>query len=129
MLTKPHQAYQQTAIQTATPMQIIIMLYDGALRFIRIATDSIEKRKYDQANYNFIRAQAIIQELRAVLDHKYPIAKNLERCYEYMLYRLIQANMRKDVSMAKEVMEHLETLKEAWKEVSKSAAAGVQELK
>ncbi|AZN38520.1 flagellar export chaperone FliS [Paenibacillus albus] len=118
MITTPHQKYQQNSVQTASPNKLIIMLYDGAIRFVKQGIDAIENKTIEQANRNLIKAQNIIHELTAALDFKYPIAKDLARIYEYMLYRLIEANTNKDTAPASEVLNHLLDLKEAWLQAS-----------
>lgn len=123
MINSPYQKYQQASVQTASPGQLIIMLYDGAIRFIRQSIEGIENRKYEQANNNLIKAQAIIHELVASLNFDYPISKDLVRIYEYMLHQLIQSNVKKDTKPALEVMKHLEDLKESWQQVIKPSSA------
>ncbi|WP_138496169.1 flagellar export chaperone FliS [Paenibacillus pinistramenti] len=113
--------YQQTSIQTATPAQLLIMLYDGAIRFINQGIEGIENKRYDQANLFLCKAQAVIHELTASLDFKYPLANSLSQIYEYMIYKLMQGNIKKEVPFCREVVEHLKELREAWKEAIKLA--------
>lgn len=124
MIHSPLQKYQQSTVQTATPAQLIILLYDGAIKFIRLGVEGIQTRKYDSANRNLVKAQAVIHELVAALDFKYPIANNLAQIYEYMIYQLIQSNLKKNAQLAIEVMDYLIELKDAWREASKQSASG-----
>jgi len=119
MLQSPYQAYQQNSVQTATPGQLVIMLYDGAVRFTKAGLEGIERRQYAMANTNLKKAQAIIHELVAALNPDIPISKELGRIYEYMLHCLIQANVKKDPKLAEEVLQHLQDLREAWRQVMK----------
>ncbi|MFD0714967.1 flagellar export chaperone FliS [Paenibacillus sp. GCM10027626] len=110
----PYQKYQQSSVQTASPGKLTIMLYDGAIRFVKQGVEAIESKDIEKANHNLIKAQNIIHELVASLDFQYPIAANLNQIYEYMLHQLITANVRKSTAPALEVLQHLTDLKEAW---------------
>lgn len=123
MIQSPYQKYQQTQAQTASKPKLLIMLYDGALRFIRAGIEGIEERDYAKANTNLCKAQAIVHELVSALNFDYPIANNLLAVYEYCLRLLIDSNVKKDTTPAKEVLEHLSELKEAWIEASKMQIA------
>lgn len=122
MLSNPRAKYQQVAVQTATPSQLLLMLYDGAIRFLKQATDALERRDYEKVNTNLIKTQAIIHELMGTLNHSYPISKQLASIYEYMLYQLIQGNHKKSANHLNEVMGYLVELKDTWAQASKKAA-------
>ncbi|MGO4376253.1 flagellar export chaperone FliS [Paenibacillus sp. 2TAB19] len=126
MINSPYQIYQQSSVQTANGEKLTIMLYEGAIRFTKIAIEAVQGRKYEVANNNFIKAQAIINELIASLNFDYPISNDLLRIYEYMLHCLIQSNVRKDAEMAEEVISHLQSLLEAWKQLSNGGAGRSQ---
>ncbi|MCM3128287.1 flagellar export chaperone FliS [Paenibacillus provencensis] len=123
MITSPYQKYQQTQFQTASPVQLLFMLYDGAIKFTKIGINGIETKDYEKANVYLCKSQAVIHELIAALNHDYPISKNLLQIYEYMLHRLIVSNMKKEKAPAEEVLNHLTELREAWDTASKSLAA------
>ncbi|GGN93217.1 flagellar export chaperone FliS [Saccharibacillus kuerlensis] len=125
MIYSPYQKYQQTQAQTASKPKLLIMLYDGAIRFVKAGIDGISEKNYEAANNNLCKAQAIVHELVSSLNFDYAIADELVRLYEYMLRRLIEANVKKDAAPAEEVLEHLSDLREAWVEASKiSGMAG-----
>ncbi|SEO66533.1 flagellar export chaperone FliS [Paenibacillus sp. OK076] len=124
MINSPYQKYQQTQTQTASKPKLLIMLYDGAIRFVQAGIEGIEQKNYELANKNLCKAQAIVHELISSLNFEYPLANNLVAIYEYMLHRLIESNVNKNVTPAKEVLEHLKELREAWVEASKSLGAG-----
>ncbi|MEK3883891.1 flagellar export chaperone FliS [Paenibacillus sp. PL2-23] len=132
MMKSPYQIYQQSSVQTASGGQLIIMLYEGAIRFAKAGIEGIQVNNYEKANHNLKKAQAIIHELIASLNHGYDISKNLVRIYEYLLHLLIKANVNKSVSPIEEAISHLLELKEAWKQVVKGSTgmsmkeAGVQ---
>ncbi|NGZ76117.1 flagellar export chaperone FliS [Saccharibacillus alkalitolerans] len=125
MIYSPYQKYQQTQAQTASKPKLLIMLYDGAIRFVKAGIDGIAERNYESANNNLCKAQAIVHELTSSLNFDYPIASELARIYEYMLHLLIEANVKKNAAPAEEVLEHLSELREAWIEAGKvSGMAG-----
>ncbi|CAM4275210.1 flagellar export chaperone FliS [Paenibacillus tarimensis] len=121
-MNSPYSIYQQSSVQTASGSQLLIMLYEGAIRFTKSGIEGINNRNYEAANTNLKKAQAIVNELIASLDTKYEIANDLLRIYEYMLHLLIQANVKKEASKAAEVLEHLSELRDAWKQAAKQTA-------
>ena len=86
-LNKAVYQYQQNSIMTATPEELTLMLYNGCIKGIRLAKVGLEEKDYEKANLYMCKAQAIIRELRATLDMKYDIAKNLYDLYTYFLDR------------------------------------------
>ncbi|GKU76815.1 flagellar export chaperone FliS [Paenibacillus sp. L3-i20] len=121
MVNSPYQIYKQSSVQTANGGKLIIMLYEGAVRFTRLGIDAVHKRNYEAANTNFLKAQAVINELAASLNFDYAISNDLVRIYDYMLHCLIQANMKKDATIAEEVVTHLLEMLESWKQISNGA--------
>ncbi|WP_405154128.1 flagellar export chaperone FliS [Paenibacillus sp. FSL K6-0108] len=119
MISSPYEKYKQSSVQTSTPGQLVIMLYDGAIRFAKTGLEGIEARDYSKANLNLGKAQTIISELMSTLNHSYPVAKNLFSLYEYMNYLLIQANIKKEVKHGEEVLGYLQELRETWVVASK----------
>lgn len=114
-------AYKSTEISTANQGKLIVMLYDGAIRFLRIAMDNMQPRTYDVVNTQIIKAQDIITELMLALnmDQGGEIAANLFNIYAYLKKRLLEGNISKDVGVLEEVIARLEELKGAWEEVAK----------
>ncbi|MGF7050603.1 flagellar protein FliS [Paenibacillus sp. DS2015] len=128
MITSPHQKYQQTQLHTAPPAQLLLMLYDGAIRFVRMGVSGIEERDLEKANTNLCKAQAVIHELIAALNFDYPIAKTLSQVYEYMIHQLINANLKKNKKPAYEVLSYLLDLREAWDTANKSLNANPEQV-
>lgn len=122
MLNSPYQKYQQSSVQTANGGQLIIMLYEGAIRFTKAGLEGIQTRDYEKANTSLKKAQAIIHELIASLNYDFEISKELVLVYEYLLYKLIQSNMKKSESACQEVITHLVELRDAWKQLIKGPA-------
>lgn len=110
-------AYQNSKIMTASPAELTLMLYDGAIKFCNIAVVAIEKNDISGAHNNIMKTERIIQEFKASLDHKYPVAKDFENVYNYLLSRLKEANVKKDTEIMEEVLKHLRTMRDTWKEV------------
>ena len=122
MLMPPTNAaslYQGTKINTASPAELTLMLYDGAIKFCNIAIVAIEKKDIEKAHNNIIKVERIIIEFQSSLDHKYPVAKDFDNVYSYLLRRLRDANIRKDAEILDEVLKHLRTMRDTWKEVMK----------
>lgn len=109
---------------TASPAELTLMLYEGAIKFSNIAIMAIEKKDMDKAHANIMKTQRIIQEFQATLDHKYPVAKDFEAVYNYLMIRLREANVKKDTEILEEVLKHLRTMRDTWKEVMKLSASG-----
>lgn len=118
-----YNAYLRSKVMTATPAELTLMLYEGAIKFVNKAIMSIEKNDVMGAHNNLMKTQRIVEELRASLDHKYPVAKEFDTVYEYILRRLVEANIKKDKDILEEVLEHLRTMRDTWKEVMKNANA------
>jgi|HigsolmetaAR203D_1030402.scaffolds.fasta_scaffold30447_2 flagellar protein FliS len=123
MLPSPHQIYQQSAVNTSSPIQLVLMLYDGAIRNIKLGIESIEKKDVLKANTYLLKSQSIINELAGSLNLQYPIAQTLLSIYDYMLRKLIEANIKKKTEPASEVLEYLTTLRDAWQQVAKRGTA------
>lgn len=120
-LNKAVYQYQQNSIMTATPEELTLMLYNGCIKGIRLAKIGLEDKDYEKANLYMCKAQAIIRELRATLDMKYDISKNLYELYTYFLDRLIEANIKKESSILDEVEQFVSDLRDTWAEAMKDA--------
>ncbi|MCY7475641.1 flagellar export chaperone FliS [Paenibacillus larvae] len=125
MIPSPYQKYQQTKAQTASPAQLLLMLYDGAIRFVKLGIEGIQEHNMEKTNTNLCKAQSILHEMIASLNFNYEISNNLLRIYEYMLHQLIQSNVNKSAKPAEEVLSQLMELKEAWTEAGKQVAGSV----
>ncbi len=117
-------AYQRNAIMTASPAELTLMLYEGAIKFCNIAIMAIEKKDIEKANINLKKAQAIIMELRVTLDHKYPVWEHFDRVYEYIYRCLIEGNIHKDVEKIEEALKRIREMRDTWKEVMKINRVG-----
>lgn len=112
-------AYQNNKIKTASPEELTLLLYDGAIKYCNITIDSIKEGIYDKANENIIKAEKIVSYLRATLDPKYPVTKEFDLIYDYLYRRLVDANIKKDIEIMEEVLQYLREIRDTWKEVMK----------
>lgn len=124
MAANPYAQYQRSKILTASPAELTLMLYEGAIKFGNIAIDAIEAKEVEKAHEHIIKVQRIIEEFRATLNMKYPVAQDFENVYSYLASRLIEANVKKDAEIMREVVEHLRTMRETWIEVMRKNKQG-----
>ena len=110
-----YQQYERSKILTASPAELTLMLYEGAIKYANIAIVAIEKGEIEKAHNSIRKVERIIEEFQATLDHKYPVAKDFDEVYKYLQQRLLEANVKKDIM--KEVLGHLRTMRDTWKEV------------
>jgi flagellar protein FliS len=120
-----YQTYRQTQAQTAAPGELIVMLYRGAARFAASAVEGIEAGNVQAAHNYLVKAQACVTELLESLDVERggEVGRNLVRLYEYMNFRLVEANLRKDAEPAREVERLLRDLLPAWEQAAREASA------
>ena len=108
--------YQKNQIETASPGQVLIMLYDGAIQFLIKAKTALEEKDFQKFFNSIESCQRIILEFMDTLDMEIggELAKNLYKLYEYLYDALGRANMKKDVKKIDEVLKHLKALRETW---------------
>ncbi|MGN1188130.1 MAG: flagellar export chaperone FliS [Lachnospiraceae bacterium] len=112
-----YQQYEKNKILTASPAELTLMLYEGAIKFANIAIMAIEKGEIEKAHNNIRKVERIIEEFQATLNHKYPVAKDFDEVYTYLKRRLLEANIKKDKDIMEEVLRHLRTMRDTWKDV------------
>jgi len=113
--------YNNSKILTASPAELTLMLYEGAIKFCNIAIMGIEQNDIQKAHTNIIKFERIIEEFQATLNYKYPVANEFNQVYTYIYGRLIEANIKKDKEILEEVLGHLRTMRDTWKEVMRLA--------
>lgn len=121
---KAYAAYANNKIMTASPAELTLMLYEGAIKFCNIAVMAIEKKDIEKAHNNIRKVELIIEEFQATLDKKYPVSKDFDNVYNYLKQRLVEANFKKDPEILEEVLTHLRTMRDTWKEVMKATGNG-----
>lgn len=116
-LPNAYSQYSNSKVLTASPAELTLMLYEGAIKFCNIAEVAIEHNDVQKAHTNIVKTQKIIDYLRQTLDMKYKVAEDFERIYVYLSKRLVEANMKKDKAILEEVNMHLRSVRDTWKEV------------
>lgn len=116
-------AYANSKIMTATPAELTLMLYDGAIKFCNIAIAGVEEKDIEKAHNNIVKVENIILEFQSTLNTNYPVAEEFNNVYSYLRHRLMEANFKKDKEILEEVLKHLRTMRDTWKEVMKLSAA------
>ncbi len=118
-LPNAYAAYNRNKVLTASPADLTLMLYDGAIKFCNFAIAGIESKDIEKAHVNIMKTQKIIEEFLRTLDEKYPVYKDFENVYNYLMDRLREANVHKDKAILEEVLTHLRGMRDTWKEVMK----------
>lgn len=116
-MPNPYQAYRQNAVNTSTPGELTLMLYDGCLKFIRLAKEAINQENIEEKNKNIQKAQNIITELMVTLDMKYEISKQIMPLYDFVRSKLIEANVKNSVQSLEEAETIVTEFRDTWKEV------------
>lgn len=121
MVNNPYKQYKKTQIDTANQGKLIVMLYDGAIKFINKAIELMPSKKIEDIHTQILKAQDIISELIVSLNMDVgDISNKLLSIYLYMNKRLIEANLKKDIEPLIEVRKYLTDLREAWEEAAKT---------
>lgn len=116
-LPNAYAAYNNSKVLTASPAELTLILYEGAIKFCNIAIIGIENKDIEKAHINIRKTEKIIEEFLRTLDEKYPVSKDFEKVYTYLLQRLFEANCNKDKEILEEVLVHLRGMRDTWKEV------------
>ncbi len=112
--------YNNSRVLTASPGELTLMLYEGAIKFCNIAILAVEQKDIEKAHIHITKVERIIDYLRQTLDMKYQVAQDFERIYSYLGSRLVEANIKKDAEILQEVNGHLRSVRDTWKEVMKA---------
>lgn len=117
----PYAKYANNKILTATSAELTLMLYEGAIKFCNLAKIDLEKNEYGNAMHHVQRARAIIMELQSTLDFTYPVAKDFDLIYTYVLQLMKDCNKNHDMETLEELLVQLRELRDTWKQVMKTA--------
>lgn len=120
-MTNAASLYQGAAINTASPAELTLMLYNGAIKFCNLALMGIEEEDIMKAHNNLMKAQKIIRELQATLNFKYEVSKDFDLIYTRILNNLLAANIKKDVDKLNEALEDIRGIRDVWTQVMKVA--------
>ncbi|WP_404809869.1 flagellar export chaperone FliS [Mesobacillus jeotgali] len=116
-MQKQYETYQQNSVLTASPGELTLMLYNGCLKFIHQAQKAIQEKNIEVKHINITKAQNILSELISTLNYDYSISSEMRRLYDYMISRLVEANIKNDSLILKEVEEMITEFRDTWKEV------------
>jgi flagellar secretion chaperone FliS len=124
MSQKPVNPYLKTKIMTASPEELRLMLYDGALKFCRQAKAALEKKSYEDSYNNLMRAQKIVLELSTSLNHDADpqLCQRLSALYTYVYRLLVDANMKRETPIVDEAIKLIEYERETWQMLMKKLA-------
>ena len=114
-------AYGNNKVLTATPAELTLMLYEGAVKFANIAVVALEKKDYETTNINIQKCRNIIVELTSTLNMKYPVANDFKQLYDYIFALLVEANMKKDMDALQRALSELRDIRDIWKEIMTKA--------
>jgi flagellar protein FliS len=114
----PAQAYRQLSVQAASPLGLVVMLYDGAITALLRAIDAIEAHDIERKCHHLNRALAIIVQLEGTLnfDEGGEIARNLQGFYAYSRAKMMKSNAENSVESLRPLIEYYTALRDAWKE-------------
>lgn len=117
-------AYRKNAAMGASPVQLVVMLYDGAIRFMEEGKRAMEEKNYEVQNAKLQRAQKIVMELMGSLDFAQggEVAKNLLKLYEFVLAELVEANITDDPQRISNAQHTMRELREAWAAIQSGGA-------
>lgn len=122
LMANPYQQYKRQDVMMASPIELIVMLYTGCIKQLKLARMSIEKMDYEQTNVCMQKAQDIIVELSVSLDFSYEISKELMDLYKFILSQIIEINMSKDIEKLNKVIKIVENLRGTWIQVQKQTS-------
>ncbi len=111
------QQYNRSRILTASPAELTLMLYEGAIKFCNIAAMAIENGDMEKAHTNIKKAEDIILEFKSTLNHKYKVAEDFDKIYDYIYDLLTEANIKKDKEILKQATDQIRGMRDTWKEV------------
>ncbi len=124
VIASPYEKYREVQVLTAPPERLVLLLYEGGVRFLEEAEGALEKGDLVKAHERLVRVQDILTELIAALDFNYEVAHNLYALYDYFRRRLIEANLKKDVGAVREVLGFLKDLRDTWRVAVVKKAGG-----
>jgi flagellar protein FliS len=117
-----YEQYKEVEIKTASPGKLIVIMYDGAIRFLKFAKEAIDEKNIEKAHNNIVKAQDIIMELLLSLNMEAgEIAVKLQSLYIFMNKLLMEANIKKEKEPIDRVLKMLTELREVWNEVAKKS--------
>jgi flagellar protein FliS len=123
-MLQAQEQYLQTQVQTASPGELTLMLFNGCIRFVKQAIACMERQDIAGKHANFVRAQNIVEELQSTLNMEYEISHQLGSLYGFLLTKLSDANVKMDREAANYCVSMLTELRDTWHEALKSLKVG-----
>lgn len=120
MPINPLQQYREQTANTATPGMLIVMLFDGAIKNIRLGINAVQDNRIEDAHTAILKTEEIYAYLINSLDDRVPMSANLKAIYEYLLNRLVEANTKKDSAILSEVLEFTVDFRDTWRQAEKN---------
>lgn len=120
-MNNPYKQYKQNSINTSTPEELTLMLYNGAIKFAKIAKINMEEKNIQETSNNLVKSQDIINELNATLNMDYELSENLRHLYNFISDQLVEANIQKDAKILDEIIPIIEGMRGTWKEAMEVA--------
>ncbi|MDD3115494.1 MAG: flagellar export chaperone FliS [Anaerovibrio sp.] len=121
MINNAAEAYKRQQVMTATPEALTLMLYNGALRFMKEGLEAMEAKQWEHCNNSLQKAQKIILEFQSTLKMEYEISQQLMPLYDYVYNSLIEANLKSNPEKITESMDIIRELRDAWAQAMKTA--------
>jgi len=121
MKADPRAKHLQDMVFSATPEDLVLMLYDGAVKFCNQSIMAMENDDIAKANEMSLRAQDIIRELQITLNTDYEIANGLAQMYDYIHHLLVKGNISNNKELVEEARDHIREFRNTWKEAMKLA--------
>lgn len=120
-VNNPYAKYSNNKVLTASPAELTLLLYEGAIKFCNIAMMGIEEKNIQKTHDNIKKAQAIIEELQSTLNYSYKVAEDFNNVYRYIYDLLVRANIHKSKEELEQAIEELRGMRDTWKQVMKEA--------
>ena len=117
----PYATYANNKVASATPAELTLMLYEGAIKFCNLAKIDIEQNEYGDSIGHIQRARDIIVELQSTLDFKYPVARDFDNIYRYIFELMAKVNRDHDMEVLEELLKELRELRDIWKQIMRTA--------
>ena len=116
-INNPYATYQNNSVNTSTPGELTLMLYNGCLKFIQQAKKAMEQGNIEEKNTATQKAQAIVSELMVTLDMSVPVSENMMVLYDFVNNRLVEGNIKNDIALYNEAAEIITEFRDTWKQV------------
>lgn len=125
-INQAYAQYNRNKILTASPAELTLHLYDGAIKFCNVALLGLEQKDMEKVHINITKAEDIIVEFQATLNHKYAVAEDFDKIYKYIYELLVEANIKKDRELLERALSELRGMRDTWKEVMAKTKNGTQ---